>query len=161
MPQSTTRLQLAVALVPCLLMTAPLVRAQIDRSLAPPHMVSRGELDCSAGKTCHGLTGAVYVVIQVLVDGSVGDVTVKSSSDPRLNDAAIDAAKRYTFQPGIRNGKPAVMTYDVHFRFNEPGVVGYPITCSGLGNRTSSLTSFSAAACFLVGRGIIATHPGS
>jgi TonB family protein len=61
---------------------------------------------------------AVLVDAVVLADGTVGEVTVtKSVGEPALDDAAVKAAKQWTFKPGKRDGRavavrvPLEMTY--------------------------------------------------
>jgi TonB family protein len=60
----------------------------------------------------------VLVDAVVLADGTVGDVTVrKSAGDAAYDDAAVKAAKQWTFKPGKREGRavavrvPLEMTY--------------------------------------------------
>ena len=54
------------------------------------------------------LQGVVELEIVVLPDGSVGDVRVVKSLDRAsgLDDAAIEAAKKWRFKPGTKDGKP-------------------------------------------------------
>jgi len=54
------------------------------------------------------LQGAVELEIVVLPDGTVGDVRVVKSLDRAsgLDDAAVDAAKKWRFKPGMKDGKP-------------------------------------------------------
>jgi TonB family protein len=56
------------------------------------------------------------VTVDVLIDGTVGEATVKSG-DPRLADAALQAAKQCRFEPGTFNTKPTSMNFDVKYRF--------------------------------------------
>jgi protein TonB len=54
------------------------------------------------------LQGAVELEIVVLPDGTVGDVRVVKSLDRAsgLDDAAVEAAKKWRFKPGMKDGKP-------------------------------------------------------
>ncbi len=54
------------------------------------------------------LQGAVELEIVVLENGTVGDVRVTKSLDRAsgLDDAAIEAAKKWLFKPGMKDGKP-------------------------------------------------------
>jgi periplasmic protein TonB len=55
----------------------------------------------------------------VLTDGTVGDVSVVQSLDATygLDEQAVDAMKRWTFQPGTRNGEPVRVAVQVQMRF--------------------------------------------
>ncbi len=51
--------------------------------------------------------GTVYLLVLVGPDGSVQDVKVDQSSGYRdLDRAAIEAARKWKFNPGSRDGKP-------------------------------------------------------
>lgn len=54
------------------------------------------------------LEGWVIVAFDVLADGSVADVRVIDSSDPRFEDAARDAARKFRFKPRVVDGIPQV-----------------------------------------------------
>jgi TonB family protein len=62
------------------------------------------------------IRGVVELTVDVLTDGTVGDVTVKSG-DPRLADEAARAAKLCRFKPGTFLGKPTSMNYDLEYKF--------------------------------------------
>ena len=72
--------------------------------------------DCSAGQSCHGVHGDVLVVVNVLADGTVGGVTVRSG-DPRLFEDATKAAKQCVFQAGTLLGKPTSMNFALKYEF--------------------------------------------
>ncbi len=55
-----------------------------------------------------GISGKVILRVNVGADGIPGDITVLSSTPAGVFDAAsVAAAKLWTFEPAIRNGKPA------------------------------------------------------
>ncbi len=101
-----------------LLVSLTLIRqARCQRPpVVPPHPTKLVKPDCNVGKSCHGIHGTVIVTVDVLTDGTVGDADVKSG-DPRLTDAALQAAKQCRFQPGKFNGKPTSMNFDVKYEF--------------------------------------------
>lgn len=69
-----------------------------------------------------GLTGKVTVMALVDKKGDVKDAKVlKSSGIPSLDDAAVKAARKNKFKPGIQNGRPIAcwVSYDVDFTLNE------------------------------------------
>lgn len=65
-----------------------------------------------------GVEGTAKVSFSVSADGKVEDVRVADSSgDSRLDQAAMDYARRLRFRPGIRNGKPADIRVTRNVRF--------------------------------------------
>jgi len=65
-----------------------------------------------------GIEGTVVVEAIVLPSGQVGDVRLVESLDPLLDRAALDAAKRWEFIPGLRFGQPVpvVVTLEMAFK---------------------------------------------
>ena len=66
-----------------------------------------------------GYEGIVVLNVQVLKTGQVGDISVlRSSGHRRLDRAALNAVRKWRFEPGTRNGIPVAMTVKVpiHFR---------------------------------------------
>jgi protein TonB len=59
------------------------------------------------------------VVLQVLVgrDGKVGDIAVVVSIHPLLDEAAINAVRRYEYLPARRNGVPEARTIRIAVSF--------------------------------------------
>ncbi|MGC9327724.1 MAG: energy transducer TonB, partial [Candidatus Hinthialibacter sp.] len=58
--------------------------------------------------------GKVYIVFIVDQNGRVENPKVQSSTDPVFETPALNAVKRWKFDPGKRNGKP------VRFRMRVP-----------------------------------------
>jgi protein TonB len=58
--------------------------------------------------------GTVYIVFLVDEEGRVQNPVVQQSPDPVFDRAALDAIKKWKFEPGKRNGKP------VRFRMRQP-----------------------------------------
>jgi Gram-negative bacterial TonB protein C-terminal len=81
-----------------------------------PSIIKMVKPDCDVGQSCNGIHGDVVVIVDVLADGTIGDVTARSG-DPRLFDVAIEAASCCTFQPGTFLGKPTSMNLDLKYRF--------------------------------------------
>ena len=65
--------------------------------------------------------GTVYLNVQIDAKGIVGGVTVLKSTNPILNQAAIDAMKQWTFKPAIKGGSPVATTVVVPFKFRLAG----------------------------------------
>lgn len=69
------------------------------------------------------IEGAVTLEVEVFADGSVGAVEVKKSLLPGpggLDEAAVEAVKKWEFSPAKSNGKPVAVwvTFDVNFNLN-------------------------------------------
>lgn len=65
-----------------------------------------------------GYEGLVLVATEVLADGTVGKVKLKKSSGYRdLDDSAVEAVRKWLFQPGQRMGIAITMWVDVPIRF--------------------------------------------
>ncbi len=65
--------------------------------------------------------GTVRVQVQVAADGSVDRLELASSSGDRyLDRAALEAVRRWRFQPAVRNGQPVAASVIVPLEFN-PG----------------------------------------
>jgi len=84
--------------------------------VVPPKVIKLEKPNCSSGHNCYGIHGVVELTVDVLTDGTVGDVTVKSG-DPRLTDESVKAAKLCRFKPGTLLGKPTSMNYDLKYQF--------------------------------------------
>ena len=63
-----------------------------------------------------GHQGSVIVRIHVGADGLVKDAVV-TKSIPALDQAALDAARQWTFRPGKKNGQPVDVLTDVEMKF--------------------------------------------
>jgi TonB family protein len=67
------------------------------------------------------LEGTALLAVQVLTDGRVGDVSVKTSSGSTLlDDAAVRAVKRWTFDPARRGPRAVDSLVDVPISFRRP-----------------------------------------
>lgn len=77
------------------------------------------------------LQATVTVAARVGLDGKVTDVKVVRSTSARLNDAAVEAMKKWLFEPGKVNGEP------------QPLVVVVPLEVGPNGWRRDDLTNAS------------------
>jgi protein TonB len=68
-----------------------------------------------------GINGAVELDVVIGRDGSVEDVTVLSGN-PLLTPAAVEAVRKWQFQPPLINGSPieVLTTVEVNFKFYRP-----------------------------------------
>ena len=63
------------------------------------------------------LPGYVLVVYVVTVDGRAVEPQIVRSTDARLSELALDAMKRWRFQPGLLDGKAVSTTAAQEFQF--------------------------------------------
>jgi bla regulator protein blaR1 len=61
--------------------------------------------------------GEVLMECVVRADGTVGDTKVIKSLHPDLDQAALDAAAQWVFEPGTRNGKPVNVLVTIAMAF--------------------------------------------
>jgi TonB family protein len=64
-----------------------------------------------------GIEGTVYVQVTVDTTGRVADAKAVKSDDDVLNEAAVQAARQWTFSPGMKDGKKLNIVLTVPFRF--------------------------------------------
>ena len=63
------------------------------------------------------LEGVVVVIFVVDATGKVGDARVEKASAPAFEQPAVDAVKRWRFEPGVRAGKRVPSKMRVSIRF--------------------------------------------
>ena len=61
--------------------------------------------------------GSVEVEAVVQQDGTVGDVTVKTSLDPELDEEAVKATKQWRFRPGTKDSQPVDVLVNIELTF--------------------------------------------
>lgn len=65
-----------------------------------------------------GYQGVVILVVEVLADGSVGQVGIRRSAGHEVLDrAALEAVRTWRFEPGRREGRAVTMSVEVPVRF--------------------------------------------
>lgn len=66
------------------------------------------------------ITGTVRLAGTVLPDGTVADVEVIRSLDPKLglDRVAVETAESWRFEPGTRSGEPVAVRIMIEFEFN-------------------------------------------
>ena len=63
------------------------------------------------------IEGEVYVEVSIDTAGRVWNARILKSSQPVLNQAALDAAKQWTFTPAVKDKKKVAITITMPFRF--------------------------------------------
>ena len=69
------------------------------------------------------ITGTVVMSAVVLPDGTINNVVVRRSLDPKfgLDRAALEVAQQWTFSPGTRDGMPVAVAIMIELEFNLRG----------------------------------------
>ena len=90
-------------------------------------------------------TGSVKVSVGVLPDGTVGEVKVMDCSHRNIGfeEAAVDAVKKWRFQPAMRAGEPVeyTATYRLNFRNSGEGKGFNPFVSSGVAEDIPTTTA--------------------
>ena len=65
------------------------------------------------------IQGTVWMTAVVLTSGDVGEVAVVKSLDTEhgLDQQAVDAVRRWKFEPGTREGKPVAVEVTIEMTF--------------------------------------------
>jgi len=95
----------------------------------PPRVLSRVNPVYPPEARRERIQGAVMLQAVIEADGSVGDVKVVRSLDPRLDAAAVEAVKQWRYEPGTVDGQPVRIVATVSMSFNltgAPPVLGWP-----------------------------------
>ena len=100
---------------------------------AGPHALQQAEVNAEsralnppvypAEALKEGVVGTTVLVVDVDAEGGVSGLKIdRSSGDPRLDSAALEAASRWKFKPGIKGGKPIAgqVRVPVQFAMHEP-----------------------------------------
>ncbi len=87
--------------------TAPVVVSHVDAAYPPSALAARKDAD-------------VVVALTIDADGHVTKVDVVTSGGADLDEAAVVAARQWTFAPATRAGKPVASRIRVPFHFSPP-----------------------------------------
>jgi TonB family protein len=90
-----------------------------DPGVVMPVVVSEVKPQYTAAALQAKIQGDVEMELVVRADGTVDDVAVTQSLDSvyGLDDAALDAAGRWTFKPGTKDGRPVDVLVHLNMRF--------------------------------------------
>ena len=67
-----------------------------------------------------GISGTATVDVVVKTDGTVGEAKLKSSDHEAFGEAALDAIKKWRFEPATLDGSPVEKRVTVPFKFAAP-----------------------------------------
>jgi len=84
-----------------------------------PEMVQQFLPDYPNEAVKNKIEGMVWVSLWIDESGKVAEAKVTKTDNEILNQAAIDAGKRWLFKPAIAKGKPVAVWVTVPFRFTQ------------------------------------------
>jgi TonB family protein len=87
--------------------TPPVVRSHVD-AVYPSSAIAAGK------------HGDVVLTVTIDADGHVSKVDVAQSGGADLDEAATSAARQWTFEPALRDGKPVASRIHIPFHFAPP-----------------------------------------
>jgi TonB family protein len=90
--------------------------------VVPPRVISQRRPDYPESMRQGRMRGEVVVQFVVDIEGRVLNPFVVQSVNPEFNTPAVDAVRRWTFDPGKVNGLPHEMQMQVKVEFNLYGV---------------------------------------
>lgn len=103
-----------------LLLAAPLARAEEAPApvlTKPPKLVEFVEADYPPARREAGETASVTLTLDIAADGRVAAVAVVQSAGADFDAAAVAAARRFVFEPGEVDGRPAPVRVTYRYDF--------------------------------------------
>jgi TonB family protein len=91
--------------------------AEKPRLTKPPKLVTFVEADYPESEKAAGKTASVVLQLGIAADGSVSDVKVMESAGPAFDAPAVEAARRFVFEPAEVDGKPAPIRINYRYEF--------------------------------------------
>lgn len=99
---------------------APESSDSLPRTYAPPRVKTYVEPDYPESAKHEGHGGVVILSLQITSEGDVTSAHVKRGDNPTLDAAAVVAARKLKFHPGILDGRAVSTTIDFEYRFTPP-----------------------------------------
>lgn len=98
--------------------TAPVAEEAVKQRLTkPPKLVTFVEAEYPESERAKGATASVVLQIAIAADGTVSNATVIESAGSAFDAAAVDAARRFVFEPAEVNDKPAPIRINYRYQF--------------------------------------------
>ncbi len=105
-----------------LLLGASVSAQEAGAPVSAPRVVAQHDARYPPAALAAGQAGRVELLVTVLVDGTVGDVSVASSAGEALDEAAVEAMRRWVFEPARRGEVAIEARIRVPFVFAPPPV---------------------------------------
>lgn len=90
---------------------------RVGGHVEPPRIVRKANPRYPEAAKAEGIEGDVVLRAVILMSGELGSVTVVESPAPVLSEGAIDAVKKWQFQPGLLNGQPVELSTQITIKF--------------------------------------------
>ena len=88
--------------------------------LKQPVLVTKVEAEYTAEARAKQIEGAVVLHADVNQEGYAVNVRIVRSLDPGLDANAVEALKKWRFQPATKNGEPVTVSATLEFNFRFP-----------------------------------------
>ncbi len=85
--------------------------------ITPPRLVEFVEASYPPAAQAEGLEGRVLVAVTIAADGAVTDVQVIRPAGQGFDEAAVDAIRRFRFEPARRDGAPVAVRIQYEYVF--------------------------------------------
>lgn len=91
---------------------------KVSPNVSAPKLIYKVEPSYEPSAKDDKIEGLVVLGLVVTKEGIAGQIVVKKSLDPRLDEKAIEAVKQWRFKPGQKNGEDTnvQVTIQVNFR---------------------------------------------
>jgi TonB family protein len=110
-------LLLAVAVVPEAQSGRQVVYKIGDQGVNAPVLTKKVTPHYTGDAMRRKVQGTVVVDAVVLADGTVGDVIIRRSVDPDLDEEVVKATKQWRFKPGTKDGEPVAVEVFIEHTF--------------------------------------------
>lgn len=93
---------------------------RVGRDVYAPHVIKRVEPSYNATARRDGISGIVIIEAKIDENGKVRDTLILKDLPDNLGQAAADAIRQWEFTPGVRDGKPVPVIFNltVDFKLN-------------------------------------------
>lgn len=93
---------------------------QVCTRMQPPKLKTQHPPSYPSAARARGAHGIVTIVAEIGKDGHVYKAHVKQPGDKDLDDAAVDAAQRWLYEPGTCDGSPVAVMTNISVNFVAP-----------------------------------------
>lgn len=114
-------------------MVMPVMKPHRAEKMSPPKAIKKVEPDYPIGLRASRLQGEVVVEFVVTAEGRVTDAIVVRSTNPLFEEPALEAIRKWTFEPGRVDGKPVntKLQLPIGFQMSEGGREAFSIRGGG------------------------------
>jgi TonB family protein len=89
----------------------------VTADIEPPRLITKVTPEYPSVARAAKVTGKVVVQATISTSGDVVDASIVSSRSELLNQAALDAVRRWKYRPARRNGEPVAVYFTVRVEF--------------------------------------------